>query len=77
MRKVFDFGLPRKLIELVLEFIPGMRVKLCLGKVQTGLLDRNDVGGPKGSFEGTLGFNADSIDNRISKYVKEIGPGSK
>ena len=49
MRKLFGFGLPRQLIELVIELISGMRVKLCWGKVQTDLLDRGDVGAPQGS----------------------------
>ena len=56
MRKLFDFGLPRQLIELVLEFISGMCVKLSLGKMQTDLPDCSEVGTPKGSFEGILNF---------------------
>ena len=79
MRKLFDFGLPRQLIELVLEFISGMRVKLCWGKVQTDLLDRGDVGAPQGSLEGMWNFGvyADNIHDRISEYVKGIGVGSE
>ena len=79
MRKLVDFGLPRQLIELVIDFISGMRVKLCWGKVQTDLLDRGDVGAPQGSLEGMWNFGvyADNIHNLITKYVKGIGVGDE
>ena len=79
MRKLFDFGLPRQLIELVIDFISGMRVKLCWGKVQTDRLDRGNVGAPQGSLEGMWNFGvyADNIHSRISKHVEGISVGSE
>ena len=78
MRKLFDFGLPRQLIELVIEFISDIRVRLCWGRLQTDLMDRGDVGAPQGSLEGMwkFGVYADNIHSRISNSVKGTGVGS-
>ena len=79
MRKPFDLGLPRQLIELVIEFMSGIRVKLCWGKVQTDLLERGNVGAPQGSLEGMWNFGvyADNIRSEISNVVPGIGVGSE
>ena len=50
--KLYDFGLPRQLIELIIEFISGIKVSLCWGNVNTHLLDRGNTGVPQGSLEG-------------------------
>ena len=77
-KKLFDLGLPRQLIELVIEFMSGIRVKLCWGRVQTDFLERGDVGAPQGSLEGMWNFGvyADNIHKEISNVVTGIGVGS-
>ena len=55
-RKLLDFGIPRQLIELIVEFISGMRVSLGWGAARTNLLDRGNTGVPQGSLEGMWNF---------------------
>ena len=55
-RKLYDYGLPRQLIELIIEFIWGIKVSLCWGSVNTHLLDRGNTGVPQGSLEGMWNF---------------------
>ena len=50
-RKLVDYGLPRQLIELVVEFISGLWVHLSWGEVVTDALPRGDYGVPQGSLE--------------------------
>ena len=61
IRKLFDFGFPRQLIELVMEFISDINVSLCWGNAKAELLERmerGNTGVPQGSLEGmwNLGF---------------------
>ena len=72
-RKLVDYGLPRQIIELVLEFISGLRVHLCWGNVVTDALPRGDYGVPQGSLEGMWNFSVYS-DNIQSAMVKAV-PG--
>ena len=51
MRKLVNYGLPRQLIELVVEFITGLCVELSWGGAMTGSLDRGEHGVPQGSME--------------------------
>ena len=53
MRKLVDYGLPRQLVELILEFISGLCVHLNWGDVMTDTLRRGDHGVPQGSLEGS------------------------
>ena len=73
MRKLVDFGLPRQLVELVLEFISGLWVHLNWGDVMTDALRRGDHGVPQGSLEGMWNFSVYS-DNIQSEIVKAV-PG--
>ena len=72
-RKLLDFGIPRQLIELIVEFISGMRVSLGWGAARTHLLDRGDTGVPQGSLEGMWNFGVYS-DN-INGAIMECGDG--
>ena len=76
-RKLFNFGLPRQLIELILEFISELKVSLSWGNVKTGLLDRGNVGVPQGSLEGMWNFGvySDNIQDAIIASVKGITVG--
>ena len=78
-RKLFGFGLPRQVIELVLEFMSGLNVHLCWGKVKTKLLDRGNVGAPQGSIEGMWNFGvyADNIHSAISDSVSGVNLGNE
>ena len=51
-RKLYDFGLPRQLIELIMEFISGIQVSLSWGNVKTEFVERGNTGVPQGSLEG-------------------------
>ena len=77
--KLFNFGLLRQLIELVLELISGIRVKLCWGRVRRDILERGDVGAPQGSLESMWNFGAyaDNIHSQIAKVVPGIAVGSE
>ena len=55
-RKLFNFGLPRQLVELITEFISGLKVSLSWGNVKTKLLERGNTGVPQGSLEGMWNF---------------------
>lgn len=76
-RKLFDFGIPRQLQELILEFLSGLRVSLCWGKVKTQLLDRGNIGTPQGSLEGMWNFGvySDNISSAIAQAVPGIEVG--
>ena len=79
MRKLIDYGLPRQLIELVLEFISGMWVHLSWGEVYSDALPRGDVGVPQGSLEGMWNFSvySDNIQAAIIKAVPGIVVGGQ
>ena len=47
-RKLVDYGLPRQLVELVMEFITGLYVNLSWGGSTSELLDRGEYGVPHG-----------------------------
>ena len=51
----------------MLEFISGLRVHLCWGRVKTGLMERGNVGAPQGSLEGMWNFGvyADNIHSAL------------
>ena len=55
-KKLIGFGLPRQLIELVVEFISEMKVSLCWGTVKTDLLNWGNTVVPQGSLEGIWNF---------------------
>ena len=55
-RKLFNLGIPRQVIELVMEFITDMKVSLSWGNVKTELLERGNTGVPQGSLEGMWNF---------------------
>ena len=76
-RKLFDFGLPRQLQELILEFLSGLRIRLCWGKVKTQLLDRGNIGTPQGCLEGMWNFGvySDNISTAIAQAVPGIEVG--
>ena len=78
-RKLVDYGLPRQLIELVLEFITGLYVSLSWGEAMTELLDRGDYGVPQGSLEGMWNFSvySDNIQREIIKSVLGINVGGQ
>ena len=78
-RKLFNFGLPRQLIELVMEFISGIKVCLCWGNVKTKLVERGNTGVPQGSLEGMWNFGvySDNIQTAILDSVKGIKVGSE
>ena len=78
-RKLWDFGLPRQLIELILEFISGMRVSLGWGGANTNLLHRGNAGVPQGSLEGTWNFGvySDNINCAIMESVEGVRVGSE
>ena len=67
-----DFGLPRQLIELVLELISGIQVRLGWGNSKTQLLDRGNTGVPQGSFEGMWNFGvySDNMNTALSASVE-------
>ena len=73
-KKLIGFGLPRQLIELVLEFISGLRVHLCWGGVKTELMERGNVGAPQGSLEGIRNFGvyADNIHSAIASVIRGL-----
>ena len=70
-RKLFNFGLPRQVIELVLEFISGLKVSLSWGNAKTKLLERGNTGVPQGSLEGMWNFSvySDNINDAICDAV--------
>ena len=78
-RKLFNFGIPRQVIELVMEFITDMKVSLSWGNVKTELLERGNTGVPQGSLEGMWNFGvySDNIQDAISKSVIGITVGSE
>ena len=78
-RKLFNFGLPRQLIELVMEFISGIKVCLSWGNVKTKLLERGNTGVPQGSLEGMWNFGvySDNIQDAILDSLKGITVGSE
>ena len=51
-RKLYDFGLPRQLIELTMELISGIKVSLSLGNLKTEFVERGNTGFPQGSSKG-------------------------
>ena len=79
MRKLMDYGLPRQLIELVVEFISGMWVNLSWGEIVSEALPRGDYGVPKGSLEGMWNFSvySDNIQSAIKKAVPGIVVGGQ
>ena len=79
MRKLIDYGLPRQLIELVVEFISGMWVHLSWGDAISDALPRGDVGVPQGSLEGMWNFSvySDNVQAAIIKAVPGIVVGGQ
>ena len=79
MRKLYDYGLPRQLIELVVEFISSLRVHLSWGDVVTCALPRGDHGVPQGSLEGMWNFSvySDNIQSSLTKAVPGILVGGQ
>ena len=79
VRKLVNYGLPRQLIELVVEFITGVWVHLSWGEVMTDVLPRGDSGVPQGSLEGMWNFSvySDNIQNAIVKSVPGIVVGGQ
>ena len=78
-RKLFDYGLPRQLIELVIEFISDLRVHLNWGDVVTDTLERGNIGVPQGSMEGMWNFSvySDNIQCAMTKAVPGIVVGGQ
>jgi len=78
-KKLFNFGIPRQVIELVMEFISDIDVSLSWGNLKTELLERGNTGVPQGSLEGMWNFGvySDNIQDAISKAVKGITVGSE
>ena len=78
-RKLFDYGLPRQLIELVIEFISGLCVNLNWGDAVTDTLKRGDIGVPQGSMEGMWNFSvySDNIQSAMTKAVSGIVVGGQ
>ena len=78
-RKLVDYGLPRQLIDLVLEFISGLWVHLSWGEVVTDALPRGDYGVPQGSLEGMWNCSvySDNIQSEIIKAVPGIVVGGQ
>ena len=72
-RKLYDFGLPRQLVELILELISGIQVSLTWGNVKTDFVERGSTGVPQGSLEGMWNFGVYS-DN-IQKAIIRAGRG--
>ena len=74
-----DFGIPRQLIELIVEFISGMRVSLGWGAAKTNLLDRGNTGVPQGSLEGMWNFGvySDNINCAIKECVDGVRVGGE
>ena len=54
--KLYGFGVPRQLIELVMEFISGIQVSLRWGNVRTDFVDWGNTGVPQGSLKGMWNF---------------------
>ena len=79
MRKLVGYGLPRQLIELVLEFISGLCVNLSWGGAMTKSLDRGEYGVPQGSLEGMWNFSvySDNIQREMIKSVPGINVGGQ
>ena len=79
MRKLYDIGLPRQLIELIIELISGIRVCLCWGNSKTEQVERGNTGVPQGSLEGMWNFGvySDNIQEEISSKVEGISLGGK
>ena len=78
-RKLVDLGLPRQLIELIIEFISDIKVCLCWGESRTDLVDRGNTGVPQGSMEGMWNFGvySDNILDEISASVEGISLGNE
>ena len=79
MRKLVDYGLPRQLIELIVEFITGLCVNLSWGGALFRTLDRGEFGVPQGSLEGMWNFGvySDNIQREIIKSVPGINVGGQ
>ena len=79
MRKLYDYGLPRQLIELVVELISCLKVHLSWGDVVSCALPRGDCGVPQGSLEGMWNFSvySDNIQSSITKAVPGILVGGQ
>ena len=79
MKKLVDYGLPRQLIELVLEFISGLCVNLSWARAMTKSLDRGEYGVPQGSLEGMWNFSvySDNIQREMIKSVPGINVGGQ
>ena len=78
-RKLYDFGLPRQLVELILEFISGIQVSLTCGNVKTDFVERGSTGVPQGSLEGMWNFGvySDNIQNAIIRAGRGIVVGNE
>ena len=76
-RKLFNFGLPRQLIELVMEFISDIKVSLRWGNIKTELVDRGNTGVPQGSLEGMWNFGvySDNIREAICESIDGMTVG--
>ena len=78
-RKLVHYGLPRQLVELVVEFITDLSVNLSWGGAMTEPLDRGEYGVPQGSLEGMWNFSvySDNIQREIIKSVPGINVGGQ
>ena len=78
-KKLYDFGLPRQLIELVIELISGIKVSLSWGDVKTRFVERGNTGVSQGSLEGmwNFGIYSDNIQDAITRSAKGILVGNE
>ena len=67
------------MIELILEFISGIRVRLGWGGAKTKLLNRGNIGVPKGSLEAMWNFGvySDNIMSGITENSKGVRVGGE
>ena len=73
-KKLVDYRLPTQLIQLILEFMSGLRVNICWEKAKTDLLSRGDVGAPQGSLGGMWNFAvySDNIHDAIAEAISDV-----